>query len=309
MQFFDSSKSSINQSLDLIDGHSIIIKREDLLHPVISGNKFRKLKYIFQDVIEKKIPLVITFGGPFSNHLAATASAGKALGVATIGIVRGAEWENQISNSTTLSYCMQQGMQLYCISRVAYTQKENAGEVQKILSKYQQFKLIPEGGTEPLAIKGCTEILNEKDNDFDTICTSVGTGGTLAGLIQAAGSNQKVIGFNALKNPEVEKVIRSHTKSDHWEINNQYSFGGYAKINLELIHFMNAFYQQYQIPLDPIYTGKMLFAIFDLVKAQRWKWGKRILIIHTGALQGIAGMNLQLQKKKLPLLSYTKDLY
>jgi 1-aminocyclopropane-1-carboxylate deaminase len=118
-----------------------------------------------------------------------------------------------------------------------------------------------------------------------------------------------VIGFNALKNPEVEKVIRSHTKSDHWEINNQYSFGGYAKINLELIHFMNAFYQQYQIPLDPIYTGKMLFAIFDLVKAQQWKWGKRILIIHTGGLQGIAGMNLQLQKKKLPLLSYTKDLY
>ena len=309
MQFFDLSKNSINQSLDPLEGHTIVVKREDLLHPVISGNKFRKLKYVFQDVIQKKIPLVITFGGAFSNHLAATACAGKALGIDTIGIVRGEEWKDQISNSTTLSYCIQQGMQLFCVTRATYAQKENAAEIQKIINKYGSCKLIPEGGTEALAVKGCTEILNEKDKDFDTICTSVGTGGTLAGLVQAAGAHQKVIGFNALKNAEIEKVICSYTNKNQWEINNQYTFGGYAKINLELIHFLNAFYQQYQIPLDPIYTGKMLFAIFDLLKAQQWKWGKRILIIHTGGLQGIVGMNRQLQKKKLPLLTYAKDFF
>jgi len=168
--------------------------------------------------------------------------------------------------------------------------------------------LIPEGGTEALAVKGCTEILNPKDSSFDVICTSVGTGGTLAGLVQGASEQQTVIGFNALKNPEVNVFVSNQTQQRNWEINADYTFGGYAKTTPALIDFMNTFYEQYQIPLDPVYTGKMLFAIFDLIKKKQWRWGKHILAIHTGGLQGVSGMNRQLQKKKSPLLNYQKFL-
>jgi 1-aminocyclopropane-1-carboxylate deaminase len=130
------------------------------------------------------------------------------------------------------------------------------------------------------------------------ICSSVGTGGTLAGLINSSVSSQVVIGFNALKNSEVENQISQYTEKRNWRIEAHYTFGGYAKVNDTLISFMNSFYQQYRIPLDPIYTGKLLFGIFDLIKQNKWQWGKKILIIHTGGLQGVKGMNLQLQKKR-----------
>jgi 1-aminocyclopropane-1-carboxylate deaminase len=309
MQIFDSYKSSINQPLDVIEGHSIAIKREDLIHPIISGNKFRKLKYILKEVVDDNIPIVITFGGAFSNHLAATASAGKSLGIRTLGIVRGEEWKNKICLSSTLSFCQKQGMRLICVPRAIYAKKEAAYEIQKILKKYPRYRLIPEGGTEILSLKGCSEILQPEDFGFDSVCCSIGTGGTLTGLIQASLPKQQVLGFNALKNPSVKDFILSQTKKTNWEINPDYTFGGYAKTDDTLISFMNAFYQQYKIPLDPIYTGKMLFAIFDLIKTYKWKWGKRILIIHTGGLQSIAGMNTQLQKKNALLISYEKEFF
>ena len=163
MQIFDSYKSSINQPLDVIEGHSIAIKREDLIHPIISGNKFRKLKYILKEVVDDNIPIVITFGGAFSNHLAATASAGKSLGIRTLGIVRGEEWKNKICLSSTLSFCQKQGMRLICVPRAIYAKKEAAYEIQKILKKYPRYRLIPEGGTEILSLKGCSEILQPED--------------------------------------------------------------------------------------------------------------------------------------------------
>ena len=308
MQLFDTSKNSINQSIGVIEGHSIYIKREDMLHPIVSGNKFRKLNFIFQEIVAQQIYVALTFGGAFSNHLAATACAGKLMGIKTFGIVRGEEWQNKISESNTLSYCASMGMQLYCISRSAYAEKEAAEEVQTILKQQSNYRLIPEGGTEALTVKGCTEILNPKDSSFDVICSSVGTGGTLAGLVQGASEQQTVIGFNALKNPEVNIFVSNQTQQRNWEINADYTFGGYAKITPALIDFMNTFYEQYQIPLDPVYTGKMLFAIFDLIKKKQWRWGKHILAIHTGGLQGVSGMNRQLQKKKLPVLNYQKFL-
>ncbi len=306
MKIFDTFKSSINQSLGNIYGHSIVIKREDLIHPIVSGNKFRKLKYIFKEVIDDNIPVIITFGGAFSNHLAATATAGKSLGIQTLGIVRGEEWKKKISQSITLNFCQKKGMHLICIPRKIYAKKETALEVKKILKKYPKHRLIPEGGTEALAIKGCSEILDPADFGFDSVCCSIGTGGTFTGLIQSSSSKQTVIGFNALNNPSVKDYILTQTQKTNWAINSDYTFGGYAKTDNSLISFMNSFYKQYKIPLDPIYTGKMLFAIFDLIKTHKWKWGKRILIIHTGGLQGISGMNLQLQKKNALLLSYQK---
>jgi len=304
MQIFDSFKSTINQSLDLFLGHKIVIKREDLIHPRVSGNKFRKLKYIFQEIKEKEVSALLTFGGAFSNHLAATAYAGKNNGVHTIGIVRGDEWERKINESATLNYCVTQGMELHCVSRDIYTQKEQAPIVSKLMNKMLGLRIIPEGGTEPLAVKGCLEILESEDHDFDVICSSVGTGGTLAGLVNSSNYNQNLIGFNALNNTEIVQTIEELTNKNNWFIENGYTFGGYAKIKPNLISFMNDFYQQYKIPLDPIYTGKMVFGIFDLIKKNKWPWGKKILIIHTGGLQGLEGMNTQLQKKGHPTILY-----
>ena len=304
MQIFDSYKSTINQSLDLFLGHKIVIKREDLIHPRVSGNKFRKLKYIFQEIKEKEVSALLTFGGAFSNHLAATAYAGKNNGVHTIGIVRGDEWERKINESATLNYCVTQGMELHCVSRDIYTQKEQAPIVSKLMNKMLGLRIIPEGGTEPLAVKGCLEILESEDHDFDVICSSVGTGGTLAGLVNSSNYNQNLIGFNALNNTEIVQTIEELTNKNNWFIENGYTFGGYAKIKPNLISFMNDFYQQYKIPLDPIYTGKMVFGIFDLIKKNKWPWGKKILIIHTGGLQGLQGMNTQLQKKGHPTILY-----
>ena len=304
MQIFDSFKSTINQSLDLFLGHKIVIKREDLIHPRVSGNKFRKLKYIFQEIKEKEVSALLTFGGAFSNHLAATAYAGKNNGVHTIGIVRGDEWEKKIHESATLNYCVTQGMELHCISRDIYIQKEQAPIVSKLMNKMLGLRIIPEGGTEPLAVKGCLEILQSEDHDFDVICSSVGTGGTIAGLVNSSNYNQNLIGFNALNNTEIVQTIEELTNKNNWFMENGYTFGGYAKIKPNLISFMNDFYQQYKIPLDPIYTGKMVFGIFDLIKKNKWPWGKKILIIHTGGLQGLEGMNTQLQKKGHPTLLY-----
>lgn len=304
MMFFDNVKNTINQSLGEINGYSIFIKREDLLHPVVSGNKFRKLKYIFKEIITNKIPVVITFGGAFSNHLAATATLGNELGVKTIGIVRGQEWRNKINESNTLSYCYSKKMDLICVSREAYKKKETSDEIQKYLKTISNYRLIPEGGTESISVKGCAEILRPIDSKFDVICSSLGTGGTLAGLITASYKKQFILGFNALNSSSALNLVNCYTKKKNWEIINDFTFGGYGKIKPELINFMNNFYKQYKIPLDPVYTGKMLFAIFELIKKNKWRWGKKILVIHTGGLQGISGMNNYLERKKLPILTY-----
>ncbi|MFQ3340864.1 MAG: 1-aminocyclopropane-1-carboxylate deaminase [Flavobacteriaceae bacterium] len=308
MQIFDSFKSSVNQSLDNFHGHKIVLKREDLIHPIVSGNKFRKLKYIFQKIKTEEVYTLLTFGGAFSNHLSATAAAGKIRGVRTIGIVRGEEWQQKIFASTTLTYCASQGMELHCVSRAIYDQKERAKVVEQMCNQIPTLRIIPEGGTEPLAIKGCQEILQPEDADFEVICSSVGTGGTLAGLINSSSESQNIVGFNALKNTSIVKTIEKLTNKKNWTIENGYTFGGFAKINKSLISFMNDFYNQYKIPLDPIYTGKLLFGIFELIKQDKWLWGKKILVIHTGGLQGVKGMNAQLQKKGNPQLLYGKNL-
>ncbi len=304
MMFFDNVKNTINQPLGEINGYSIFIKREDLLHPVVSGNKFRKLKYIFKEIINNKIPVVITFGGAFSNHLAATAALGNELDIKTIGIVRGQEWKNKINESNTLSYCYSKKMDLICVSREAYKKKETSDEIQKYLKTISNYRLIPEGGTESISVKGCAEILRPIDSKFDVICSSLGTGGTLAGLITASYKKQFILGFNSLNSSSALNLVNHFTKKKNWEIINDFTFGGYGKIKPELINFMNNFYKQYKIPLDPVYTGKMLFAIFELIKKNKWRWGKKILVIHTGGLQGISGMNNYLERKKLPILIY-----
>ena len=171
--------------------------------------------------------------------------------------------------------------------------------------KYPNFYIIPEGGTNARAVRGCSEILTEKDRDFDVICCAVGTGGTISGLINSSLPHQKIIGFPALKGAFLNEDIRKFAKHSNWELCTDYSFGGYAKVNQELIQFINQFKNDFGIPLDPVYTAKMMFGIDDLVKKGFFSRSTKILAIHTGGLQGISGMNDYLKKNNLELIFKT----
>jgi len=303
--FFYSDKNTTNQKINAFAGFEIVVKREDEIHPVVSGNKFRKLKYNLLAIQAQKQFPILSFGGAFSNHLAALAVAANQLTIPAIGIVRGEEWAKKIVKSATLSFCANQGMQLKAVSRERYRLKEKGDEVLALQQKFPHLVCLPEGGTNALAVQGCEEIVTPKDHSFDVICASVGTGGTLAGLIESSSSYQHILGFMALQDASVTATISRFTSKTNWELVHDYTFGGYAKISPPFIAFLNRFYQQYGIPLDPIYTGKMVFGIFDLIQKQKWKWGQKILIIHSGGLQGIAGINAKLQKKGEPLLNYS----
>ncbi|WP_372744364.1 1-aminocyclopropane-1-carboxylate deaminase/D-cysteine desulfhydrase [Lutibacter sp.] len=284
---------------------SLFIKREDELHPFISGNKFRKLKYNLSEAKELGKSILLTFGGAFSNHIAATAAAGFEFNFETIGVIRGDELANNLDevlkNNATLKFAHQHGMKFHFVSRSDYRKKNSTKFIANLNNEFGDFYLVPEGGTNNLAVKGCEEILTKEDEKFDVICSSIGTGGTIAGLINAAKEHQNIIGFPALKGDFLINEIQNYVKTTkNWQVNTNYHFGGYAKISEELITFINKFKNETGIPLDPIYTGKMMFGIVDLIKNEYFKTGTKIIAIHTGGLQGIKGMNAVLKKKNLP---------
>jgi len=284
---------------------SVFVKREDLLHKHISGNKFRKLKYNLFEAQKLNKTLLLTFGGAYSNHITATAFAGKLFGVKTIGVIRGEELgvdlKKTLETNPSLTFASEQGMEFYFISRTEYRNKTNPKFIDALKQKFGDFYLVPEGGTNKLAIKGCEEILTNKDEKFDYICCAVGTGGTISGIINSAKNHQKVLGFPALKGSFLQKEIIKYTnQKNNWELINDYHFGGFAKINSDLVGFINKIKEKYNLVLDPIYTSKMLFGIDDLIKKDYFKKGTKILAIHTGGLQGIEAMNIQLKKKGLP---------
>jgi 1-aminocyclopropane-1-carboxylate deaminase len=296
---------SVNQLINIEFPNEITlhIKREDLIHPFISGNKFRKLKYnLLQAKAEKKSKL-LTFGGAFSNHIAAVAYAGKENNLETIGIIRGEELESKISENPTLTFAQNCGMKFEFVIREDYKTKATNTFIEDLKGRYGDFYLVPEGGTNSYAVKGCEEILTDEDYDFTHICCAIGTGGTISGLINSAKAHQKIIGFPALKGDFLSDDIRKFATNSNWEVQLDYHFGGYAKINEELIRFINDFYKQTNIPLDPIYTGKMMFGILDLINKGYFPNGAKILAIHTGGLQGIEGMNNNLKNKNLPLIA------
>ena len=296
----------MNQHLNLPFPNSISvhIKREDLIHPIVSGNKFRKLKYnLIQAKIENQTTL-LTFGGAFSNHIAAVAFAGKEQNFKTIGIIRGEELRNKIFENPTLHFAQDCGMQLEFVTREAYRQKTELGFLENLSAKFGAFYLIPEGGTNELAIKGCEEILSDEDASFDYICCSIGTGGTITGIINSLLPHQKVLGFPALKGEFLEDEIRIFAQNENWEVITDYHFGGYGKVSLELIAFMNQFYKESQIPLDPIYTAKMVYGVMNLIEKNYFPKKSKILLIHTGGIQGIQGMNLKLKAKNLLTINF-----
>lgn len=280
----------------------LFIRREDLIHPLVSGNKFRKLKYNLLEAKNQKKTTLLTFGGAFSNHIAATAFAGKQNGFKTIGIIRGDELASKINENPTLKFAQENGMVFEFVSRETYRLKESDDFIENLKNKFGDIYVIPEGGTNDLAVKGCEEILEEEDSYFDFICSSIGTGGTISGVINSALPHQKVLGFPSLKGDFLQKDIRKFAQKENWTLIADYHFGGYGKVSKELIAFINSFYQENDIPLDPIYTGKMVFGVIDLISQGYFPENSKILMIHTGGLQGIEGMNLKLKSKNLPLI-------
>jgi 1-aminocyclopropane-1-carboxylate deaminase len=283
---------------DAIRNIEVTIKREDLIHPFVCGNKFRKLKYNLLAATAENKKTILTFGGAFSNHIAAVAYAGKANGFRTIGIIRGEELWDKVSENPTLQWARDCGMQLEFVTRSDYQSKNIAAFEDQLSDIY----IIPEGGTNALAIKGCEEILTKSDAQFDYICCSVGTGGTIAGLINSILPHQKILGFPALKGDFLKDEIRNFVKNKNWALINDYHFGGYGKVTSELVLFMNGFFGRNQILLDPIYTAKMVFGVMDLIQKDYFPEHSKILMIHTGGIQGIKGMNIKLQNKQLPLI-------
>lgn len=294
---------SINQQIILPNNTvELYIKREDKIHPFVSGNKYRKLKYNFLEAKNNGFDTLLTFGGAFSNHIAAVASAGNAFGFKTIGIVRGQELGSKISENSTLSFAKENGMQFKFVSRELYRNKTSESFLNDLKEEFGDFYLISEGGTNKLAVKGCEEILNTEDKNFDYICCAVGTGGTISGLINCSKPSQQVLGFPALKGDFLKEDISKFASQTNWKLITDYHFGGYAKINEELVTFINQFKIDNQVSLDPVYTGKMLFGIMDLINKNHFPKGSKILVIHTGGLQGIEGMNAVLRKKNLSII-------
>jgi 1-aminocyclopropane-1-carboxylate deaminase len=291
----------MDENLVALDNH-VFIKPEYLNHPYVSGNKLRKLKYNLIEAKQRHKTTLLTFGGAFSNHIAAVAYAGQEQGFRTIGVIRGEELKNSKPLNATLSFAKSCGMQFKFVTREAYRDKTSEDFMDALENEFGDFFLIPEGGTNAFAIRGCEEILEEVNHVFDYICCPVGTGGTISGLINASESHQKIIGFPALKGDFLREEISKFVTKTNWELISEYHFGGYAKLNDDLIHFINQFKIRYKVPLDPIYTGKMMYGIYDLIAKGYFEKGSKILAIHTGGLQGIEGMNAKLKQQNKPLI-------
>jgi len=276
----------------------LYVKRIDQTHEYISGNKWYKLKYNLVEAKKQNKNTLLTFGGAYSNNIAAISFAAKENGFKSIGVIRG---EEHLPLNPTLKFAKEQGMEIIYISRSYYRLKHTKEFINNLKEKLGDFYLVPEGGTNGLAIKGTAEILDSNDVQ-DFVCCSVGTGGTFAGIISASNDKQMVLGFSAIKgSDQLEKDIGSWVDECNWELISDYVCGGYAKVNTSLIEFVNDFYSAQKVPLDAIYTGKMMMGVLDLIKQDYFPRESSILAIHTGGLQGNKGMSERLEID-LPIL-------
>ena len=287
--------TNINIQLDEINSDllkskqiELFIARLDLIHPVVSGNKLFKLYYFIEEALRENKNTIVTMGGAYSNHLVATAFYCKEAGLKSIGIVRG---EMPAIKSHTLNACENYGMKLIYISRSDYNIKDENFISELTKENSEDIYFIPEGGYHPLGAKGASLIMEKiKETDASHICTAVGTATTLSGLILNTKPNQQIIAVPVLKgmNDLVARLNFLTNNIDHHQlcIFDEYHFGGYAKKDGTLIQFMNDFYTEYEVPTDFVYTGKMMYAIFNKIKSDFFPLGSKIICIHTGGLQG-----------------------
>ncbi|HSL90505.1 MAG TPA: pyridoxal-phosphate dependent enzyme [Ignavibacteriaceae bacterium] len=273
---------------------NLYVKREDLNDPELSGNKLHKLKYNLLKAKEENYDTLLTFGGAYSNHIYAVAAAGKRFDFNTIGIIRG---EEHLPLNPTLKFAKSCGMNIGYMNRSTYRNKTSYQVISQLKEQFGRFYLIPEGGTNELALKGCAEIIISLDINFDIICTACGTGGTITGLISGLKREQKAIGFAVLKgaeflNNDIIKLLGLYKMNclNNWEIKMDYHFGGYGKFTPELIDFINKFESNTNIKVEPVYTGKMFFGIYDMIKNHYIPGDTTIVALHTGGLQGLQGL-------------------
>lgn len=281
-------------------GVEVYLKREDLIHPLYGGNKWRKLKYNLIKYRKDNYTQLVTFGGPFSNHIAAVALACQAESIPCVGLIRGS-YEDP--HNPTLLVAKSAGMSLIHLTKEAYRDKEKSAEVQELLSQWARPYLIPEGGSNALGFRGCAEVASEvlaQDLSFDYILVPAGTGTTAAGIISTLSSQVLVV--NVLKNSGLEEVISGHVSGAlNWQVLSEYHFGGFAKGDQTLIDFINGFYAQYEIRLDPIYNGKGVFAMMDLLDKAHFARGSKVLYVLTGGLQGATAYNYRCKQASLRL--------
>ena len=266
----------------------LFLKRDNLIHPLVSGNKWRKLKYNLLAAREQGFDTLLTFGGAYSNHLYATAAAGQEFGFRTIGVVRGEELANAPHN-VTLQFCEACGMRLYFVSRTDYRHKDDPDFLADLVHQFGSCYVLPEGGTNELAVQGTAEILPEIIDQLgyapDYVGCAVGTGGTVAGLAKSAPSATTVLGFLSL-NASHFQFPGNIPEVTHCQLETAYSFGGYAKTTPELLDFIHTFEHTTGVLLDQVYTGKMLYGLYDLALKGYFRKEATVVAIHTGGLQG-----------------------
>jgi 1-aminocyclopropane-1-carboxylate deaminase len=265
-------------------GVRVLVKREDLNHPHVSGNKWWKLKYNLEEAARLGKSTLLTFGGAYSNHIYATAGAARELGFKSIGIIRG---EETLPLNPTLRFARSCGMELHYVSRSDYRTKHEVDFIERLRSRFGDFYLIPEGGTNELAVKGVEEFARSLEVHFNYLCCAVGTGGTLAGLIRGAGPDKEIIGFTVLKGGEfLNAAIEMLTEKEHknWKLITDYHFGGYAKTSPALEEFIKEINRKNNLPLDIVYTGKLFAGVYDLVSKAYFKRGAVVLVIHSGGI-------------------------
>jgi len=266
----------------------------------MSGNKWHKLKYNLQEARKQSKDTLLTFGGAYSNHIYAVAAAGKIFNYKSIGIIRG---EEHLPLNPTLSFAKDSGMKLNYLDRISYRKKNSPEIINQLQEKFGDFYLLPEGGTNDFAVKGSSEIIKSIDIEFDYICCPCGTGGTLAGLISGLNGDKFALGIAVLKSASflkenVQSLLQNSNSNflKNWDVNLDYHFGGYARTDSVLLDFVNRFTSHTKIPIEPIYTGKMLFGIYDLASKGFFKEGSQIIALHTGGLQGLKGLS---ERRKL----------
>ena len=264
-------------------GVRLFMKREDLNHPNVSGNKWWKLKYNLAEAIRQKKDTLLTFGGAYSNHIYATAAAAREINLKAVGIIRG---EEKTSINPVIEFARRSGMQLHFITRESYRRKHEEDFIQSLNADFGDYYHIPEGGSNKLAVRGVEEFVQNLQGDFDYICCPVGTGGTLAGLINGFKGLKLIVGFSVLKHGSFlcEDVRRLGAIHDNWTIRTEYDFGGYAKATPWLSSFIDHFINEHNIPVEPVYTGKMMAGIFDLLDKGFFEKGSTILALHTGGI-------------------------
>ncbi|HMT29191.1 MAG TPA: pyridoxal-phosphate dependent enzyme [Bacteroidia bacterium] len=264
----------------------LYIRRLELIDPVYGGNKWFKLKYNILKIKEKGYKSVVTFGGAYSNHIAAVARVGKICGIPTTGIIRG---ETNALQNQTLTRAHEDGMHLIFCSREKYRQKTDPGFLNAFLPDTENYMVIPEGGSNLEGINGAKEIISDKDQKFDAVTVACGTGATAAGLILNMKSHQHLFGINVLRGnngikSDIEKWT-NHYDGPSWSVENDYHFGGYGKSDPILNLFVETFEVNFGIKIEPVYTGKMFFGLEQIIKSGKIKQGSKVLAIHTGGLQ------------------------